>query len=116
MSAALNISHDHLAEILRWIDGDSLVVKADLDFRIYHVMVVRVYGIDAPEVVGATKAAGLAAKAFAESLLPVGVTVKFVSHMPGDKYGRWLASIELPDGSDFSAKMIEAGHAVAYLG
>jgi endonuclease YncB( thermonuclease family) len=33
-----------------------------------------------------------------------------------EKYGRYLAKITLPDGSDFASAMVAAGHAVPYFG
>jgi endonuclease YncB( thermonuclease family) len=33
-----------------------------------------------------------------------------------EKYGRYLAKIIMPDGSDFSTSMIDANHAKPYFG
>jgi len=35
---------------------------------------------------------------------------------PGDKYGRWLATVTLPDGTDYAQLAITTGHAVAWDG
>jgi micrococcal nuclease len=46
---------------VRIIDGDTFVLEVDLGFRVFHELSIRIAGIDAPEVTGATKEAGLAA-------------------------------------------------------
>jgi len=47
------------------IDGDSIRVKLDMGFSMYHEVVARVHGVDTPEVrKRAQKKAGLVAKGF----------------------------------------------------
>lgn len=113
--------YEYTCIILRWIDGDSVEVSTDLGFRISVQHVVRVYGLNTPETHTRDteeKMRGLAAKAFAESLAPVNSKVTIQSHKADDteKFGRWLADIYLPDDSNFSKRMIEAGHGVEYFG
>lgn len=106
------------AVIVRVIDGDTITVDLDLGFRVWFRETVRLAGIDAPEMRGANKTAGLAAKEFLESLLSAGrpVTIQSRKGNANDKYGRWLAQVLLMNGVDVSKQMIKAGHATEYDG
>lgn len=113
--------YEYTCTILRWIDGDSCEVVTDLGFHISVRQTVRVYGINTPETHTKNvdeKQRGLAAKAFAESLAPVGSKVTIKSHKADDtdKYNRWLADITMSDGSNFGSIMIRDGHAKEYFG
>lgn len=111
------------ARVIRVHDGDTVVLDIDLGFD--HLisgvdldgktrLSCRVFGINAPEL---STMAGQNAKAYAETLLPVGARCEVTSH-GWDKYGgRFDATIKLlPGEADFATLMIEAGHAVAYSG
>ncbi len=102
--------------VQRVIDGDTIVMRLDLGWRVAREKEpVRIYGINSPEL---NTDEGKVAKAFAESLLPQGTAVTVVSlKLLGqiDKYGRTLAALTLPDGSDFGTQMIQGGYAVEYL-
>lgn len=110
------------AKVDDWHDGDTVYLEIDLGFD--HLIAgrdwdghprlsCRVFGINAPEL--ATQA-GKDALAFAVGLAPPGTVVELVSH-GWDKYGgRFDGQIRLPDGSDFGARMLEAGHAVPMAG
>ena len=113
--------YHYKATIIRVIDGDSVEVTVNLGFRIAFQQTVRVYAINAPETRSSDKLEkdrGLAAMWFAIGLLPIGSSVHIKSHKPDDKdkFGRWLAEITLPDGTDFATRMLEAGHAKPYFG
>jgi endonuclease YncB( thermonuclease family) len=95
------------ATVLSVYDGDTVHLDMDLGFHIGYRMRVRVVGIDAPEL---ATAAGVAAKAYAGTLLKPGDEVTFVSHSL-DKWGRPLGAIKLADLSDFGQAMIDNGHA-----
>lgn len=92
------------------LDTVSLAKSANLDFRLY--------GINTPELHGATAAAGKAAKEGLEKMLGLG-TLRVVS-MKADKYGRWLANIYVTpaNGTEFCVNdaMIEKGFAKPYFG
>jgi micrococcal nuclease len=111
-------------EILRIVDGDTIEVRLDLGCSTYRREKLRVYGINAPESRGATAAAGKAAKAFLEGLLPVGTHALVHTIKDKDeKFGRLLANLFLPttetgvfDTITVSQRMIDAGHAVPYFG
>lgn len=108
------------ARVVFVYDGDTILLDIDLgfdhqiaalDFNGKRNIACRVYGINAPEL---NTEAGIKAREFAESLLPVGSRVTVVSK-GWDKYGgRFDGVITLPDGSDFATKMLEAEQAVVY--
>lgn len=116
---------------VRVIDGDTVVLRLaktftqDVDFGFYvrdtvaltktAEVTFRLNGINAPETIGATKAAGLASKAALEALI-AGKALRVVSHKT-DKYGRWLADIYLPgDTVSVSQKLVAGGFALPWNG
>lgn len=106
------------AVIHEWIDGDTVEVLIHPWRNICVTERVRVFGINCPEVHSKDareKAAGEAARQFAYSLARPFVVVK-ITERGQDKYGRFLASIQLADGKDFAAEMIAANHAIGYDG
>lgn len=55
--------YEYRADICRVVDGDTVDADIDLGFNVWlHNERLRFYGIDAPELKGSTRAAGLAAK------------------------------------------------------
>lgn len=109
-------------EVIRVIDGDTVELEIDTGFKNKHTDVFRIYGIDAPEIRGKTKEAGVAAKEFLDGFLLFS-KLSFVNTFKdkSDKYGRILVQIFVVDHrdqkiSEVGAVMINAGHAVPYLG
>jgi endonuclease YncB( thermonuclease family) len=99
------------ATVDEWHDGDTCYVhRQSLPGQTIHGEHVRVEGINAPEL---SQAGGAASRDYAMELAPAGTVVTLICSRP-DKYGRLLARVVLPDGSDFSGLMIAAGQAVAY--
>lgn len=118
---ALKPSYEYAASVVRVLDGDTIEVDIEKDVG-FDVVVrfrktVRLIGIDAPEKVGASKAAGLASKTLLSSLLPPGtaVVMKTEKPDPSDKYGRFLASVWLGE-QNLSDHMVTAGAAKSYTG
>jgi micrococcal nuclease len=116
-----SINYEYVTTVTEWKDGDTVVVSINLGFHLALEETVRVYGINCPETrtkSATEKAAGLAAKAFAAELAPVGTTVKLHSfkNRSEEKYGRFLGIITLPDGRDFAQTMIDASHAKSWDG
>ena len=103
--------------VKRVIDGDTCVVEVELGFHITTTLVVRLRGINAPELRGETREAGLAARDFLVSLVE-GKEVQLMTFKnPGDKYGRWLGVLYLwgqntPADTSVNDRMIEAKHAI----
>lgn len=102
--------YNYFATVERVIDGDTVVVVIDLGFSLYIKQVVRLYGINAPEVVGASKPAGLTSKGWLEMMLPYGKMITIESVKPKDKYGRYLAVIHC-DGVNINDMAVAEGHA-----
>lgn len=103
------------ATVVRWRDGDTVIVDAHTSPGVTVRAVVRVYGIDTPEV---GQPGHDEAKAAAEAVAPVGAEDIMLSVRPvTDKYGRWLASVS-NDGtfSDVARVLLRDGHAVPYYG
>jgi len=116
---------EYKAEVVRVIDGDTVVLNIDLGFNtIIRDEHVRLYGIDAPESRTrdlAEKEKGLAAKDFLKSILSPGDVVTFRSdrYDSTGKYGRSLGTILKTVGDqviDVNQLMISEGHAVPYFG
>lgn len=43
--------YEYVGRVIGVHDGDTLTVRVDLGFQIYHTITVRLYGINAPEVI-----------------------------------------------------------------
>ena len=113
------------AEVVRVIDGDTIVCNIDLGFDNWlHNEHVRLLGINTPEVRTKDvieKAAGLEAKAFVErKLQDAGNKVVLeTAYDSGGKYGRTLATIWIEDEDtgdffDLNTKLLDEGYAVMY--
>lgn len=120
------------ATVVRHVDGDTTVM--DIDQGMNHWtrnQYIRYAGINAPEVQGSTKAAGDAATAFVEALIPAGTQVWLATleYHEFEKYGRVLAVIyqqkpaSLPWGDASLAQLLpgsvnqallDSGNAVPY--
>lgn len=94
-------------------DGDTLTLDIDLGLETTRRVIVRLYGLNAPEL-GTPE--GATALAFVQDWIgsvaqPLVVdTVK--DHR--EKYGRYLATIQGPAGS-LNRALIDSGNAVPYL-
>ncbi len=98
-------------------DGDTLRITADLGFGIWADLgPCRMLGINAPEVRGATREAGLVSRDWLRTKMAGAetFTIRTFQDKRG-KYGRWLVVITL-DGETESVnqQMVNAGHAVVY--
>jgi len=89
--------YNYEAEIVRVIDGDSVIVTVSVGFDMYIKLGLRLYGIDCPEIRSrdkAHKAHGLLAKNCVEENLKVGEVYRITTNSKG-KFGRYLATIKL---------------------
>ena len=73
---------------------------------------LRIEGIDCPEMTGATRALGMAAKFYAEQWLTAEPTL--AETLRQDNFGRWLSHIRRADGSSLADALVAAGHAVRW--
>ncbi len=105
-------------EVLRVVDGDTLLMRFPLPFNGWRDVDVRLLGLDAPEKVGANRKAGESARTHLAGLLGHAEEIRAQTHKT-DKFGRYLAEVWVRHGAawvNVSAAMIEAGHAVPYDG
>jgi endonuclease YncB( thermonuclease family) len=108
----------YYAEIVRWVDGDTVDCRVDLGFKIYTRNRFRLEKIDAWESRGSERELGKLATARAQELAPVGSRVLLTTAKAG-KYGRWLAMIYPLDENGVALQsvndtLVEEGHAVPY--
>lgn len=99
------------AEILRVVDGDTVEARIDLGFDTHRVEMLRLVGIDAPEITGNEKTEGLKVKAWLESKIAEGETIEVRTIQ--DKKGsfhRYLAVL-FADGENLNQVMVESGMA-----
>tara|TARA_R100000742_G_C4257232_1_gene75096 strand:+ start:235 stop:618 length:384 start_codon:yes stop_codon:yes gene_type:complete len=83
-------------EVIRVVDGDTVDVEFDLGFDVFTRQRLRLARINAPEVKGAKKIQGLESKnAVAEWVAESVGTGLTVTTTERDKYGRYIAEIEL---------------------
>jgi len=106
--------HEYQADLIRVVDGDTMHLDLDLGLDIRTHIVVRVYGVNAPELKTPEGKSALAWSTdwFAAHSGPY--TVSTIKDRR-EKYGRYLATLTAPDGHSYHCDLLDAGHAVAYL-
>jgi micrococcal nuclease len=87
------------AHVVRIVDGDTLELRVDLGFRVEARLLIRVLGLNAPEL---PTAAGLQAKVRATNLLTTPVdgvlpTITIRSYKDRQSFERWLATVWIND-------------------
>ncbi|ABS62950.1 nuclease (SNase domain protein) [Parvibaculum lavamentivorans DS-1] len=105
------------AEVVRVIDGDSLVVRARIWLGQTVETHVRLAGIDTPELRGKCEEEKARARAARDALASLTQGRVRLSDIETDKYGgRVLARIESAFHGDVAAALIAKGHARVYDG
>lgn len=107
----------NVGTVVRVVDGDTVEMTWEMDLGFGDSFArkrpFRLLGVNCPEK---NTAAGKAAKAFTEQLLPPGTPCGLTS-VRVDKFGpRFDAILSLTDGRDVSDVIIKAGHGVPYFG
>jgi micrococcal nuclease len=104
--------YEYKAIMRRVIDGDTIVVDIDLGFAIWrHEERLRLADINAPEIKGAERPAGLKAKAALEQLLYPGRELFIRTEKDkSDSFGRWIAHV-YTDTNYVNDWLILEGHA-----
>lgn len=109
--------YTYKAAVVRVVDGDTIIVDIDLGFGVWlRDQSVRLAKINAPEIRGSTKDAGVAAKDYLTKLI-LNKWVQIRTEKGEEKYGRWLATILLEEDKnliDINSKMIADGFAKKY--
>ena len=104
------------AKVTKVVDGDTMHLDIDLGFFTWQRnVIVRLYGVNTPEIRGAERPEGLRVKDIVTSeLLNKTITIRSFKGNDSDKYGRWLVYIFL-DGANYNQSLIDRGLAVAYM-
>ncbi|MCK5431902.1 MAG: thermonuclease family protein [Gammaproteobacteria bacterium] len=104
--------YKYRAKVTRVIDGDTFIADVRLGFNLTAALTFRVLDLDTPETRTRNadeKVHGVQATVLAKTLL-LDKEVTIDTHKSG-KYGRWLAQITLPDGTDYVTVMLRHGMA-----
>ena len=107
-----------IKEILKIYDGDTITVVIDLGFGVTKKEKLRLASIDAPELRGDERPAGLKSRDWLRAKIQSAVEdntdiiIKTFRDRKG-KYGRYIAEIYI-DGVNINQQMITEGYAVAY--
>lgn len=117
---ATMIPFRYKAQILRWVDGDTVDIMLDLGLTVSMKLRVRLYGINTNEINAADPAVrqkGLEALEFNRKWAPEGTHVAVDTYKP-DKYGRWLAVFNklAVDEKPLNDLLVEAKLASVYFG
>ena len=105
----------------RAIDGDTLELHLELGLDIITKQIVRLKGLNAPEMKGYTYNAGVEAKHWLDINLELATTIycrtfKAKRGTKKDKYGRYLAVLYVDDNPvSINDKMIAEGYAKPYM-
>lgn len=101
--------YEYKAKVKKIVDGDTIAVEVDLGFELTQVMVLRLYGLNTPEIVGVEREKGLEAKQFVQDRLPIGkeVIVKTFKDKK-EKYGRYLAEV-IFDNQSLNQLLLNSG-------
>jgi micrococcal nuclease len=93
----------YVAEIVRWVDGDTVELRVDLGQKVTVTDHYRLARVDAPETVkrkGVTdgeKEAGLALKERINDLWPKGTRINIQTLKDTGRYGRYIAEVFVKD-------------------
>ena len=106
--------YEYQAIVTGVYDGDSITVDVDLGMRVWlHKQKLRLSEIDAKSIKGEEREVGLAARDFLRELVLGKQVVIRTKKDIKEKYGRWLAEIEL-GGVIVNDLMLSNGHALEY--
>jgi micrococcal nuclease len=108
-------NYSYRARVRSVYDGDTIRVDVDLGFGIWaQDTALRLLGLNAPEVRGSEREAGLAVRDALLRRIPVGSEIMIVTKKDKtEKYGRMLATL-WHDGENLNDWLLAEGHAVPY--
>lgn len=97
------------------VDGDTLQVVIDTGFQSFRRERIRLLGIDTPELRRGTEAGKEKAREARDRVIALVFEREVVIRTEkADSFGRWLATVELPDGRDLGRILIAEGLAKEY--
>lgn len=107
------MNYTYRAEIVRWIDGDTVDMVVDMGFKMTTEQRFRLHGVDTPE---RGQAGYGEATEFVNFLAPEGSTVVVHTFKDPDSFGRYLCTVMPNDGKSASvgSRLLEAGLAKVY--
>lgn len=113
METGMSWKYEHVI-VVRVLDGDTLELHIDMGNETVWQSKFRLYGIDTPEIHGASKPEGeKSAERFRELLVD---GIQQIETLKSDKYGRYLVNITLKDGRDAAQTLISEGMGKPYFG
>lgn len=106
------------ARIVSVYDGDTVTVDIDVGFGVWlHKQKLRLFGINAPEVRGEEREAGIESRDALRAMLPVGRSVVIATKRDKKgKYGRWLAEVYYASPTNPNGPMMSATEALVQRG
>ena len=105
------IGYRYRAHVLKIYDGDTITVRVDLGFHTHTIQRLRLARIDAWEVRGEERPAGLIARDWLRSqILGRDVEVQTNKDATG-KWGRYIAEVFTVDGANLNDALVANGHA-----
>ncbi len=87
------------ATVRKIVDGDTAEVLMSMGDRLYCVRRIRILGFDAPELIGVTHEAGVAAQDALALIIPVGCMVYIETKLDRTNFNRLLGTVYV-EGSD----------------
>jgi endonuclease YncB( thermonuclease family) len=108
--------YEYNAEVIRIVDGDTIVLRIDLGFKLFWKVSCRLHGINCPEIRSKDSQERIAAKAakdFTASELPIG-SIVLVYSVELDKYGRPLVDVFYGD-KHLNVELVSNNHAKLYM-
>lgn len=100
--------YEYRAEVVRVIDGDTIVMSIDVGFDISIVKKIRLLGVNTPEIRGESRTEGLKAKKLVEKWLEgEELTIRTAK---ADSFGRYLAEITRNGGQSLTSYLLKMGY------
>jgi micrococcal nuclease len=114
--------YEYKAIVKKIYDADTVTVDIDLGFGTWlKNQQIRLYGINAPEIRGESKEAGIIARDTLIKWIPIGSEIILRTFKDDkEKYGRWLGEIFVPDEAtkeltSINEQLVGGGYAVRYM-
>jgi micrococcal nuclease len=115
-SGAAPLYGPYRAEIVRVVDGDTLEMDIDLWPSLRARSMVRIKGLDTPELRGATACERALAQRASAYLATLAIGTAEVDLVEPDKFGGRIDARVTARGVDLVSAMLAAGHGRAYDG